>query len=213
MAEWLLHEVPAEPTPPAAPTAGEGLLSGRDRVDDLCAAVPYQVLAVISGVPFEDPGIGTDFCEYYGGNPESGWHYALTSLEQRAISLWQRDYPEASSIEIVGQPALLVEGVLADLDSSAVAIVVVPGFDDLTFAAGIGIDTSTGTVVDTATVAMDAGRAGARGAGRHGRLTVPSRGRLRYHRRPKRWRKRCPPPVPVPPACSWPRPCPRRRQS
>ncbi len=155
LAEWLLHEVPAEPTAPAAPTAGGGLLSGRDGVDDLCMAVPYQALAAISGVPFEDPGMGTDFCEYYGGNAASGWHYALTSLEQRTIALWQRDYPEARSIEIAGQPALLVEGMLADLDSSAVAIVLVPGFDDLTFAAGIGIDTSTGTVADTAAVAME----------------------------------------------------------
>ena len=154
LTEWLLSEVPDEPQPTATPRAGEGLLAGRDRVDDLCLAVPYEDLARISGVPFEDPGLGTDFCEYYGGDPESGWHFALTSLEQRPITQWLEDYPQAARIEVRGQPAVLVEGALTDLDASSLVIVLVPGFEELTFAAGLGIDTSTGTEVDTASVAV-----------------------------------------------------------
>ena len=41
-----------------------------------------------------------------------------------------------------------------ELDASALVIVLVPGFEELTFAAGLGIDTSTGTEVDTASVAV-----------------------------------------------------------
>jgi hypothetical protein len=154
LVEWLLSDIPAEPEPTATPRPGEGLLAGRDRVDDLCLALPYEDLARISGVPFEDPGLGTDFCEYYGGDPESGWHFALTSLEQRPITQWLEDYPQATRIEVRGQPAVLVEGALTELDASALVIVLVPGFEELTFAAGVGIDTSTGTEVDTASVAV-----------------------------------------------------------
>ena len=153
MAARLLGGVPAEPTASVTPALGEGLLAGQDRVDDLCTVVSHEELAAISGVPFEDPGFGADYCEYYGGNADSGWHYALTSLEHRSISLWMEDFPEGVSIEIDGQPALLVEDALPDLDASAVAIVLVPGFEELTFAAGVGIDTSTGTQVDVAAVA------------------------------------------------------------
>ena len=155
LAGWLLSEVPDEPQPTATPRSGAGLPAGRDDlVDDLCLAVPYEELARISGVPFEDPGLGTDFCEYYGGDPESGWYFALTSLEQRPIAQWLEDYPQAARIEVLGQPAVLVEGALTDLDASALVIVLVPGFEKLTFAAGLGIVTSTGTEVDTTAVAV-----------------------------------------------------------
>ncbi len=152
--EWLLDDIPDEPEPTATPRPGEGLLAGGDQVDDLCLAVPYEELARISGVPFEDPGFGTDFCEYYGGNPESGWHYALTSLEQRPIARWLKDFPAATRIKVRGQPAVLVEGALTDLDDSTLVIALVPGYERLTFAAGLGIDTSTGTQVDTAAAAV-----------------------------------------------------------